>query len=147
MSGPVPLVCGAFISNINSLRIWHEACFGLAVQANNLKEQAMKTRATKHGDIFHFGLAALAMIVPVLLVLAAGNLPDGERGELIVNGHELLLGFLAIALVLRAAYGRGVRKAHATLARDGASPAPGSRKAGSWTWEADRRRAHESSAR
>jgi hypothetical protein len=58
------------------------------------------------------GLAALAMIGPILLVFAAGALPQGlERGESIVDGTGVLLAVLVTAVVLRAVYAVGFSKA------------------------------------
>lgn len=67
----------------------------------------------QRGKFFYSALAAVAMLGPILLVLAAGTLPEGvqQRGNLIVHGHEVLLAILAAALVLRAAYTMGFSKA------------------------------------
>jgi hypothetical protein len=65
-----------------------------------------------HSDFYYRAIAALAMIGPMLLVLAAGALPQGlERGELIVDGYGVLLAVIATAVVLRAAYAVGFSKA------------------------------------
>ncbi len=71
------------------------------------------TTSTKdHSDLFYGALAAVAMITPILLVFAAGALPEGlERGALIVYGHGVLLAVLVTALILRAAYVCGFSKA------------------------------------
>jgi hypothetical protein len=70
------------------------------------------TSTESHGDFFYRTLAAVAMIVPILLVFAADTLPEGrERGELIVYGHEVLVVVLATGLVLRAVYTRGFDRA------------------------------------
>jgi hypothetical protein len=72
----------------------------------------MTTFTKHHGDFFYRALAAIAIIAPILLVIAAGALPEGvERGNLIVYGHEVVLAVLATALVLRAAYTSGFSKA------------------------------------
>ncbi len=72
----------------------------------------MTTSNKTHSNFFYRVLAAVAMIGPMLLVFAAGTLPEGlERGGLIVYGHEVLLAVLATALVLRAAYASGFSKA------------------------------------
>jgi hypothetical protein len=72
----------------------------------------MTTFTNNHSDFFYRALAAVAMIAPMLLVFAAGTLPNGlERGDLIVYGHEVVLAVLATALVLRAAYSSGFSKA------------------------------------
>ncbi len=49
--------------------------------------------ATKNpGDFFYGAFAAVAMIGPILLVIAASKMPEGlEKGEFIVYGHGLLL--------------------------------------------------------
>jgi threonine/homoserine/homoserine lactone efflux protein len=74
------------------------------------------TTSTKNrsdlGSFFYRALAAAAMIVPMCLVVAASALPEGlERGDFIVNGHGVLLAVLVAALVLRAVFARGFRKA------------------------------------
>jgi len=71
------------------------------------------TTFTKHySDFFYRALAAVAITAPILLVFAAGTLPEGlERGELIVYGHGVVLTVLASAAVLRAVYTLGFSKA------------------------------------
>ena len=70
------------------------------------------TSTESHSDFFYRVLAAVAMIVPIFLVFAAGTLPEGqERGNLIVYGHEILVVVLATGLVLRAVYTRGFSRA------------------------------------
>jgi hypothetical protein len=65
-----------------------------------------------HSDYFYGALAAVAMIAPILLVIAAGRMPERlETGELIVYGHGVVLAVLATALLLRAAYAWGFSKA------------------------------------
>jgi threonine/homoserine/homoserine lactone efflux protein len=72
----------------------------------------MTTSTTNHSDFFYSALAAVAIIAPILLVIAAGTLPEGlDRGDLIVYGHGLVLAVLATALVLRASYILGFNKA------------------------------------
>ena len=72
----------------------------------------MTTSTKNHGDFFYRSLVAVAMIGPILLVIAASTLPEGlERGALIVYGHGVLLAVLATTLVLRAAYAWGFRQA------------------------------------
>ena len=72
----------------------------------------MITSTKSYSDFFYRRLAAVAMIAPILLVFAAGTLPEGlERGDLIVYGHGVVLAGLATALVLRAAYALGFAKA------------------------------------
>lgn len=72
----------------------------------------MTTFTKYHSDFYYRALAALAMIGPILLVFAAGALPQGlERGELIVDGYGVLLAALAIAVVLRAVYAVGFSRA------------------------------------
>jgi threonine/homoserine/homoserine lactone efflux protein len=71
----------------------------------------MKTGTNEQSSFFYRALAAVAMIGPILLVFAAGTLPEGlERGDLIVYGHGVLLAVLATALVLRAAFSLGFSK-------------------------------------
>ena len=70
------------------------------------------TSTESHSDFFYRALAAVAIIVPIFLVFAAGTLPEGrERGDLIVYGHEVLVGILATGVVLRAVYTRGFNRA------------------------------------
>ena len=73
----------------------------------------MNTGTHQHSKFFYSALAAVAMLGPILLVFAAGTLPEGvqQRGNLIVHGHEVLLAILAAALALRAAYTLGFSKA------------------------------------
>jgi len=72
----------------------------------------MITSTKSHSDFFYRALAAVAMITPILLVFAAGTLPEGlERGDLIVYGHGVLLVVLATGLVLRAVYTWGFSRA------------------------------------
>jgi threonine/homoserine/homoserine lactone efflux protein len=72
----------------------------------------MTTFTKNHGDLFYGALAAVAIIGPILLVIAASAMPEGlEQGEFIVYGHGVVLTLLSIALVLRAAYVLGFSKA------------------------------------
>ena len=72
----------------------------------------MTTFTKHHSDFFYGTLAAVAIIAPILLVVATGTVPEGlERGELIVYGYGVVLAVLATALVLRAAYAVGFSKA------------------------------------
>jgi len=72
----------------------------------------MTTFTKDRTEFFYPVLAAVAMIAPMLLVVAAGMLPEGlERGEFIVSGFALVLAMLAATLVLRAAYTLGFSKA------------------------------------
>jgi len=65
-----------------------------------------------HSDVFYRALAAVAMIAPILLVLASGTLPEGlQRGEVIVVGHGVILAVVVAAMVVRAAYALGFNKA------------------------------------
>ncbi len=65
-----------------------------------------------HSDVFYAALAAVAMVAPILLVIASGTLPEGlERGELIVFGNGVILAVVAAAMVVRAAYALGFNKA------------------------------------
>jgi hypothetical protein len=70
----------------------------------------MKTGTNEQSSFFNRALAAVAMAGPILLVIAAATLPEGERGDLIVYGHGVVLAVLASALVLRAAYILGFSK-------------------------------------
>ncbi len=72
----------------------------------------MNTFSKNYGDFFYRSLAGVAMIGPILLVIAASTMPEGpETGEFIVFGHAAVLAVLATALVLRAAYTLGFSKA------------------------------------
>ena len=72
----------------------------------------MTTATKNHSDSFYYALAAVAIIGPILLVFAAGTLPEGlERGDLIVYGQGVVVAVLATALALRAAYTLGFSKA------------------------------------
>lgn len=72
----------------------------------------MTTFTKYHGNFFYRAIAAVAMIGPILLIIAAGKLPDGpETGEFVVYGHGVILAVLATAMSLRAAYARGFIKA------------------------------------
>jgi len=72
----------------------------------------MATFTKNHSDFFYSKFAAVAMIGPILLVIAASIMPEGlETGEFIVYGHGVLLAVLSTALVLRAAYASGFSKA------------------------------------
>jgi len=72
----------------------------------------MTTFTKKPADFFYRALAAVAITAPILMVFAAGALPEGrQRGDLIVYGHGVLLAVLATALALRAAYAMGFSNA------------------------------------
>jgi hypothetical protein len=72
----------------------------------------MTTFTKNHSDVFYRALAAVAIVAPILLVIAAGTLPeDLERGDLIVYGYGVVLAVLATALALRAAYTLGFSRA------------------------------------
>lgn len=65
-----------------------------------------------HGDFFYRAIAAVAMIGPILLVIAAGKFAESpETGEFVVYGHGVILTVIATAMALRAAYARGFIKA------------------------------------
>jgi threonine/homoserine/homoserine lactone efflux protein len=86
----------------------------------------MTTFAKYHSDRFFRAFAAIAIIGPILLVIAAGALPQGlVRGAAIVHGHEVVVAALVIAAVLRTAYAVGFDKALqiAASARHAAMPA------------------------
>lgn len=72
----------------------------------------MTTSTANDKSFFTRAVAAVAILGPVLLVALAAALPDGERGELIVNGHIFLVGVLGVAIALRAAYDFGFERAH-----------------------------------
>jgi hypothetical protein len=65
-----------------------------------------------HSDFFYRALVAAVIVAPFLLVVAAGQLPEGlERGAVIVYGHGVVLAAASTALILRAAYAYGFRQA------------------------------------
>ncbi len=68
----------------------------------------MSTFTKYHGDFFYRALAAVLMIGPVLLVIAAGTMPDDPKtGEFMAYGHGAILAVVAAAMMLRAVYARG----------------------------------------
>jgi len=72
----------------------------------------MTTFTKYHGDFFYRAIAAVAMIGPILLIIAASKLPESpETGKFIVYGHGVVLAVVATGLALRAAYARGFGKA------------------------------------
>ena len=72
----------------------------------------MATVTKNPSNFFYGAFAAVAMIGPILLVIAASKMPEGlETGEFIVYGHGVLLAVLSTALFLRAAYASGFSKA------------------------------------
>lgn len=75
----------------------------------------MKTTPNESSSRFYSVLAALAMLTPIFLVIAAGTLPQGARGDLIVFGHEVLLAVIAAALALRIAFVKGSATASSRL--------------------------------
>jgi len=76
------------------------------------------TSSTKsYNEFFYGALAAVAIIGPMLLVIAAGIMPPGpQTGEFIVYGHGVVLVALAAALVMRAAYAWGFSTASRLVA-------------------------------
>jgi threonine/homoserine/homoserine lactone efflux protein len=72
----------------------------------------MRTSTKTHSDFFYGAFAAIAMIGPMLLVIAAGTMHERpETGEFVVYGHGIVLAVLATALVLRIAYVQRYSKA------------------------------------
>jgi hypothetical protein len=67
-------------------------------------------------DLFTRGVAAVAIGGPIFLVLFSGTLPQGLRGQLIVDGHMFIVTALASALILRAVYALGFSQARKRLA-------------------------------
>ena len=76
----------------------------------------MSTSAPHQSDFFTRAFTALAILGPILLVIFAGRLPDGMRGNWIVNGHIFIVAALSTALALRAVYGMGFSRARELLA-------------------------------
>jgi hypothetical protein len=65
-----------------------------------------------HSDVFYEALAAVAVIASIILVLAAGTLPEGlQRRDVIVFGHGVILAVVTAAMAVRAAYALGFNKA------------------------------------
>ncbi len=86
----------------------------------------MNTTNRPNADRFFVLFAAIAMVTPILLVIISGMYPEGlARGELIVNGHGILLFVLATVMGLRISYGLGLKntlgranvKSHSSLIR------------------------------
>ena len=75
----------------------------------------MSTSTRIQRDVFTRAITALAILGPILLVIIAGNLPVGMRGELIVTGHMFIVAALATALALRGVYMLGFGHAHKLL--------------------------------
>ncbi len=76
----------------------------------------MKTMTKNYGDFFYRTLAAVAIGAPMLLTLAASQLPEGtERGDFMVYGLGAVLAVLVTSLVLRAVYVLGFTKAFSTV--------------------------------
>jgi uncharacterized membrane protein YccC len=72
----------------------------------------MATSTNNHEDFIYAMLGAMVTIPPILLVIAAGSMPEGLlRGQFIVHGCGAILAVLATALVLRATYSLGFSKA------------------------------------
>jgi hypothetical protein len=68
--------------------------------------------AVPRADRFVRGIAAVAMLGPMLLVVMAGLLPEGlERGQLVVWGNAGIVVALTLALLLRVAYAMGYTSA------------------------------------
>jgi hypothetical protein len=63
------------------------------------------TSTERYINFFYRALAAAGMIVPILLVFAAGTLPAGaKQGDVVVYGDEVLAVVLTTGLVLCAVY-------------------------------------------
>jgi len=67
-------------------------------------------------DLFAQGVAVGAVLGPILLVAISGTLPQGSRGQLIVDGHVFIVTALATALILRGVYALGFSHARKRLA-------------------------------
>jgi hypothetical protein len=79
----------------------------------------MKTLTKYYGDFFYRTLAAVAIGAPMLLTLADSQLPEGTvRGEFMVSGLGTVLAVLVTALVLRAAYILGFKKAFSIVSSE-----------------------------
>jgi len=71
----------------------------------------MTASTSANNNFFTRAVTAFAILGPMLLVVLAGTLPTGERGELIVVGHLFIVAALAVALALRGAYQTGFGRA------------------------------------
>lgn len=72
----------------------------------------MASSIIRYGDFMNGALCAIATIPPILLVIAAGTLPEGlGRGQLVVHGCAVNVAVVAAALILRASYALGFNKA------------------------------------
>lgn len=67
-------------------------------------------------DLFTRALTAVAILGPILLVVFCGTLPQGSRGEWIVDGHVFIVTALATALTLLGVYALGFSHARKRLA-------------------------------
>jgi hypothetical protein len=80
----------------------------------------MNRSIKQHNYLFYRGLVAFMIAAPFFLVAAASTLPKAmARGELIVYGHGMVLAVAAAALVLRAMYVLGFRKASKMATAEG----------------------------
>jgi len=74
------------------------------------------TRSSRlQNSFFARAFTAVALLGPILLVIVAGTMPEGSRGELTVYGNTAIVGLLAASLLLRAAYGLGYSRARRLL--------------------------------
>ncbi len=72
----------------------------------------MTTVTKNRSDSFYPVLASVAIVGPILLVVATALLPDGtSRGEFMVSGLGFVIAMLAVTLLLRAVYSLGFTKA------------------------------------
>ena len=78
----------------------------------------MATSIRNYGDFFYRTLAGVAIGAPMLLVCAASQLPVTQRGEFMVFGLGAVVAVLVSALVLRAAYTRGFKKAFSIVSSE-----------------------------
>ena len=76
----------------------------------------MTVSSPVRSDLFTRALATVAILGPILLVAFCGTLPEGSRGQLIVDGHAFLVIALATALILRGVYALGFSHARKRLA-------------------------------
>jgi hypothetical protein len=67
-------------------------------------------------DFFTRAVAAVSIVGPILLVVVSATLPQGSRGQLIVDGHVFIVAALATALILRGVYALGFSHARKHLA-------------------------------
>ncbi len=68
-----------------------------------------------NSNFFYSAIAAVAIIAPIGVVIAAGNMPERpETGQFVVSSFEAVLGIIVVALVVRAVYSLGFSQGQKT---------------------------------